>query len=52
MDNNKNEMEYRIEAEMLWMSVLLRAFERLKYGTPQTRLLMRSGAEIVACSSV
>lgn len=52
MDQNKNEMEYRIEAELLWMNVLLRAFERLKYGTPQTRVLMRSGTEIVAYSSV
>ena len=48
MDRTKTENRYRLEAELLWMRIMLRSFERLKDGNPQTIGITMNNAELIA----
>lgn len=48
MDRTKTENRYRLEAELLWMRIMLRAFERLKNGNPQTTGITMDNTELIA----
>lgn len=47
MRSRKTDNIYRLEAEMLWMRIILRAVERLKYGMPQTTGLSWNSSELI-----
>lgn len=47
MDRTKTENRYRLEAELLWMRMMLRAFERFTNGNPQTTGIAVSNAELI-----
>lgn len=47
MDQTKTEDKYRLEAELLWMRIMLRAFEHFTNGNPQTIGVALDNAELI-----
>lgn len=48
MNQTKTENKYRLEAELLWMRIMLRAFERFMNGSPQTNRIAIDNTELIA----